>query len=231
MDRDAHSLRELSSTLREIPGLRGKLGYIWAYYKLWIIGAVCLLCFAGFVVIRATTAVTENWIYAVFVNTYAEVGSGSEFRDGYLALTGYDTKEKNVQFDGTVYFDYAENRGRGNTYYDSFVSFIDAGVLDAATMGRDSLEALGATGRLLDLNDARCAAIREKYGDRLIYAIPLDESYSTELIPVGIDISDSPLVAKYRIYEADCGLCIGANSTHIEAVEQLLDYLFGEGPG
>ena len=219
---------ELRDTLRSIPGIRNKLEHLWNYYRLWIIGLGFAAGFGIFMIVRLTTAVKENRIYAVFVNTYADLGEDTDFWNGYIAYTGYDPKEKNIQFDCRAYFDYSDNQGRGNTYYDSFVSFIDAGLLDAAVMEKDSLEAFGATGRLLDLNNARCKNLLEKYGDRLVFSVPLREEYGTGPVPVGVDITDARKIKEYRVYEEDCCLGIGAGSRNIEAVEALLEYLFDE---
>lgn len=215
--------------IQEIPSNKQKATYIWTYYKLWIIGLVCAVWFLCFVVIQLTTGITENWIYMVFVGTNAEVGNGSDFWQGYLDATGYDTKQKNVQFDNQVYFDFARDRGHGNTYYEAFVAYADSGTLDAAVMQTDSLTLLGETGRLMDLNDPRCASIVEQYGDKLLYATPIDTEYSSEPVPVGIDISDSILMTEEHIYAETCALGISANSTHIEAVEQFLHYIYQEG--
>ena len=108
-----------------------------------------------------------------------------------------------------------------------FVGFTDAGVLDAVTMEPDKLSSLGESGRLMDLRDERCARIYEKYKARLIYSIPYDKEYSTDPVPIGIDISDSILISRYHIYENGCALGIGAQSGRIEAVEKFLDYVCG----
>ena len=114
----------------------------------------------------------------------------------------------------------------GNKYYEVFVATVDSGVLDAVTMEPEDLSLLGESGRLMDLRDERCGAIYEKYKDRLIYSIPYDKEYSTEPVPVGIDISDSILISKYHIYTDGCALGIGAQSSNIEAVEKFLDYIY-----
>ena len=93
-------------------------------------------------------------------------------------------------------------------------------------MGRDSLTALGKTGRLLDLESDACSSIRAKYGDRFLYAVPLDKEYSTGEVPVGIDISDSRLVTEYGIYSEPCAIGICALSDNVESVEWFLDFLF-----
>jgi hypothetical protein len=161
----------------------------------------------------------------IFANTYADAGDHSELWEDYVGYAGFDLTEKAVHFDAASYFDYLKGV-TGNSYFEGFVAYADSGTLDAIVMGRDSLAALGQTGRLLDLNSPECASIREKYVDRFLYAVPLDEEYSTEEIPVCIDISDSRLVREYGIYSEPCALGIGALSDNVESVELFLDFLF-----
>lgn len=214
--------------IKDLSDWHARAEYIWQYYKLWIIGIVCGLGFIGMVVYNFTTSLAENWIYVLFANTYAEIGTSSEFWDGFVDYSGYDVSQKNVIFNNSSYFDYSKNQGRGNTYYEVFVAYTDSGTLDAVTMEEASLVALGASGRLMDLNREECASIVEKYGDRLVYCEPFDSDYSTDLVPVGIDISDSRLMTEYHLYADSCVLGIGAQSQHIDAVETFLDYIFEE---
>lgn len=213
---------------KKISGMSGRqaVSYIWEYYKIPIVGAVCLVCTVLYLYAHFRSAITDHWIYVMFANTREQVGNGSELWDGYVAYTGYDTREKAVDFNCEAWFDYLDNQARGNRYYEMFCGFTDNGVLDAVTMEADALTELGRSGRLMDLTDERCRAIFEKYGDRLLYSIPYDTEYSTDPVPVGIDISDSILMTKYHIYPETCALGIGAQSGNIEAVEKLLDYLY-----
>lgn len=206
--------------------LRQKLGYIWDYYNLWIIGLVCLICFGAFVIHQARTALKDHWFYLTITNTRQDVGTNSDLWKGYVDYTGYDVTQKMVEFNDEIYFDYSKNRAAGNKYYEVFVATVDSGVLDAVTMEPEDLSLLGESGRLMDLRDERCGAIYEKYKDRLIYSIPYDKEYSTEPVPVGIDISDSILMSEYHIYADGCALGIGAQSSNIEAVEKFLDYIY-----
>ncbi len=211
-----------------LAGPRAKAEYIWQYYKLWIIGIVCGVSLLGYIIYQVNNVLSENWLYVTFTNTYAEVGADSDLWEDFVAFADFDLTEKNVVFNNTSYFDYASNQGVGNTYYEVFVSYVDSGTLDCVTMEEDSLVALGATGRLLDLNSEECASIVEKYADRLVYCEPYDEDYSDDLVPVGIDVSDSCLMTEYQLYEDSCVIGIGAYSQNIDAVELFLDYLIGE---
>lgn len=213
--------------IRNIPGIKKKLEYIWEYYSILIISIVAITVFITFVVHRLSTVLTENWLYITFTNTYAEIGNGSELWDGYVEYSGYDTKKKNVEFNCQSYFDY-EKSVTGNSYFEAFVAYTDGGTLDAVTMEEGSLISLGESGRLIDLDSEACSAIKEKYGDRFIYCEAYDKDYSDEPVAVGIDISDSILMTKYKIYKDSCALGIGAKSGHIDAVEKFLDYIFEE---
>ena len=92
----------------------------------------------------------------------------------------------------------------------------------------EQLAALGQSGRLLDWNLDRCKTLREKYADRLIWYEPSEEDELTEPVPVGIDISDSLLVSKYKIYVTDLALGIGAQSERLDAVEVFLEFIWNE---
>lgn len=209
--------------------LSQKRQYIWQYYKLWIVGAAALLWFLGFAGYRWFAVPRENWFFALFTNTYSDVGNGSELWRDFADYAGYDLREKKLEFNASSYFDLTKAGGAVNSYYEGFVAFADSGALDVVVMEQpEQLAAVGATGRLLDLNREECGALREKYAERLIYTTPNDESYG-ERVPVGIDVSDSLLTGKYRVYGAQrCVLGIGAHSTHLEAVETFLAFIMQE---
>lgn len=211
--------------LKGISGTGKKIEYIWDYYKLWIIGIVFFVWFVTFAVRQYTTNLRDYRCFMIFANTYADAGDHSKLWEDYIEYAGIDLREEAVRFDASSYFDYLKGV-TGNSYFEAFVAFADSGTLDAIVMGRDSLTALGRTGRLLDLNSEACASIREKYGDRFLYAVPIDTEYSTEEIPVCIDISDSRLVSEYGIYSEPCAIGIGALSKNVEAVELFLDFLY-----
>lgn len=221
----ADRLKGEREKIKEISGTGKKIEYIWDYYKLWIIGIVFFVWFVTFAVRQYTTNLRDYRCFMIFANTYADAGDHSKLWEDYIEYAGIDLREEAVRFDASSYFDYLKGV-TGNSYFEAFVAFADSGTLDAIVMGRDSLTALGRTGRLLDLNSEACASIREKYGDRFLYAVPIDTEYSTEEVPVCIDISDSRLVSEYGIYSEPCAIGIGALSKNVEAVEQFLDFLY-----
>lgn len=210
--------------ISEIPGLKKKAEYIWDYYKLWIIGIVCTVWFLTFAIHQYTTTLHDYWCYMIFANTYAQAGDESDIWNDFVEYAGFDTEEKEVEFNVNSYFDYLKGV-TGNTYFEAFVTYADGGILDGIVMGTGSLAALGKSGRLMDLDSEECASIKAKYGDRFIYSEPFDEEYGKEMVPVGIDISDSKMVKEYGVYSIDIALGIGAKSERVDAVEKFLDFI------
>ena len=202
-----------------------KIQYIWMYFKIPIIVALFVIVFGTFLIVRIATNIPDNWLTVTFANTTARAGTGSEIWKDFTEYAGYDLKQKKVEFNAESYFDYLQNQARGNAYYNAFVSLADAGEIDAITMSKDSLAALGQSGRLFDLNDEACASLKEKYADRFIYYTPVNDEEHTAPIPVGIDVSDSLLVTKYKVYSGDCALGVGAHSENIKEIEDFLRFI------
>lgn len=216
---------EEKKKIKELPP-REALQYIWMYFKIPIIAIIFVLGFGTFLIIRIATNIPGNWLTVTFSNTTARVGTGSRLWTDFTEKTGYDLKEKKVEFNAESYFDYLQNQARDNAYYNAFVTLADVGELDAITQEKDSLTALGQSGRLLDLNDERCRSIKEKYGDRFLYYEPVDDDGTKgEKIPVGIDLSDSILMTQYHLYPDSCALGIGAKSKNLKEVEDFIDFV------
>jgi hypothetical protein len=208
--------------LRELTG-KEKIQYIWSYYYIWIIGITAFLAISIFLTVRITTSVKEEWLYAMFANTMADAGNGSEMWKDFTEYSELDLKEKRVEFNAEAYFDYLKNQAKGNDYYNAFVALTDAGILDIITMETPSLAALAESGRLTDLNLERCQALRDRYADRLVYFHGVEGD-----IPVGIDISDSKLVTRYGLYKDSCALGIGAQSQKIDIIALFLQFILEE---
>ena len=204
-----------------------KADYIIRYYWIWILAIGFGIYFTCFAVYRMNFVPHENWLYGIFANTMGPGGNRSELWYDFADYAGFDLNEKNLEFVASSWFDPSKTGGTNNSYFQSFVAVTEAGTLDFVTMEEEGLRAIGSSGRLLDLNADSCKSIREKYEDRFVYCIPYDEAYSTEEVPVGIDLSDSLLVTKYGLYDESCVLGIGAYSGNLENVELFLEFALG----
>lgn len=205
-----------------------KASYIVSYYWLWILGIAAVLFLTVFILYRAFFSVKDYWFYGMYANTMENGGNGSSLWIDFVAYAGYDPSEKKIEMNSASWFDPTVQGGTNNSYYQAFVALSESGDLDVLVMGKDGLAGIGRSGRLLDLNDEKCAGIRSKYGERIVTCEPYDEEYSTEPVPVGIDVSDSLLVTKYHLYDGDCVLGINAYTERLESVEMFLEFIFDD---
>lgn len=206
---------------------KARLEYIWDYYKIWIICIVAGL----FIAISAGTAMHnalgDNWFYACFANTNANIGSESAFCHDFADYAGYDLREKNLIFNAEIYCQPSKQK-YNDVYYRNLVAFLDSGTMDVLVMEELEIQTIGASGRLLDLTDPRVEAIYRKYQDRLVYCEPLRaEEYGAQ-VAVGIDLAGSVLVGEYKAYPEGCVLGISSQSLHMDQVERFLEFLFRE---
>lgn len=229
-DRKAKWNAYWSAEKEKMKGLdvRQKVRYIIGYYWLWILGIGVGLFLIIYMIYRAGFTVKDYWFYSMYANTMEDGGNGSQLWKDFVDYAGFDTRQKKVEMNAASYFDPSVPGGTNNSYYQAFVALVESGDLDVVCLGKEGLQAIGSSGRLLDLSSEECGAIREEYGDRLVYCTPNDEEYSGGEVPVGIDISDSLLISKYHLYPSDCVLGISAYTDRLESVQLFLDFVLQE---
>jgi len=204
-------------------GPRDRLKYIWQYYRLWIIGIGFVLCFAAYAMWNYFTVPGDIHFYAIFSNTYARLGQGSDFYNGFVEAAGYDLSTGVVEIDCANYCK-PSGHATGNTYYEKLISMLDGKVDDIWVAEAEDVIAIGETGRLMDLNTND--ALKEKYSARFVYCTPLDENYSDQPVPIGIDLSGTALVGEYSAYPGGAVLGVNAYTQRPDQVVVFLDYLF-----
>jgi hypothetical protein len=166
----------------------------------------------------------ENYVYILYVNTFAQLGEQSDFWNGYVEQSKANPKTQNIIFDTENYFDMTQKSVMGNHYFEKMIVLIDSGTMDAIVMEPEQLSLLGESGRLIDLNDQKTQRLLERYVDRLITISYTDET-GTRDIPIGIDLSGSLLTAEAY---TQCAIGLSATVQHTDAVVEFLDYVLEE---
>lgn len=205
-----------------------QLEYIWQYYKLWLCGFAALTAILVYTGTSIANAVKDNYLYLVFVGTYADIGDGSTFYKDFVSFADINPRRQNVIFDTGNYFNMAKEDVTGNHYFEKTTVLIDSKTADALIMEPDNLTAFGANGRLMDLNDQRVRLLTDQYADRLITASITDEQGQLQKIPVGFDISNSILMTKFNVYADGCALGVSSEAQHIDAIGQFLNFILQE---
>lgn len=226
MDRIAAWAKAEHAKLQRM-SLRGKLSYIVTYY--WVqLGLIVLVLALGlYLHSQMSVQLAENHFAACFANTTAELGPDSEFGQGFARYAGYDLKQKNLVLMDECWCKPGEASAFNNTYYNLMVTYMDSATLDVLVMPADDLAAVGQSGRLMDLRDERTAAIFEAYQDRLLWVVPNAQSdYGDAPVPVGIDLSGTPLVGTDAPYGESAVLGVNSLAPHPEQAAVFLSYLF-----
>ncbi|MCD7881758.1 MAG: hypothetical protein LUG47_08910 [Clostridiales bacterium] len=211
------------SKLRALPP-KERPGYLWMYYKLWIIAIVAVAGFAVTMTWHAVTTPSETWFFACFANVTEDLGEGSDLYNGFADYAGYDLTQGQLLFEDEIYCNPASASTTGSAYYEMLIAYLDGGTLDVLVMNTDDLLTVGESGRLMSLSDERVSNLLETYSDRILTVeADLEGDGTLTEVPVGIDLSGS-LLSEY--YGGDCALGISANAPHMDQIALFLRYLF-----
>ena len=210
--------------------LRDRLKYAWQYYKLWILGIGFFVGFFAYALWIYITVPGEIYFYGILSNTFARLGQGSDFYNGFVEAAGYDLKAGVVELDCQ---NYCKPSGRvtGNTYYEKLISMLDGKVDDIWIAEAEDVIAVGETGRLMDLNSAEALQLRERYAERFVYCTPRLADYGSAPVPIGIELSGTLLTnGEYSAYPNGAVLGVNAYTQRLDQVAVFLDYLFEKQP-
>lgn len=210
--------------LNEMNTRREKIGYVWDYYKLWIIGAAVLICLIVYFTVVIVNRDGDAALDIVFVNNYDNVSEDSDFAKGFVSYVGEENLDGSVVFDNSAFFNLAKASDFRNSYYMKVVAYLEAGTADAVVCQYDNLMGLAQGGRLADISDKRLKSIYDKYEDRIVWY----EGDSGKTA-VGIDISDGYAAAGLTEYDdGKAYIGISAYIDDYELVEQFIDYVLSK---
>lgn len=203
--------------------------YIWQYYKLWIISIVGAVCIGAYLLVLSLLTPNENWLYVCFANVPpgTALQEGGQLHQAYAQYAGFDLKEKNLVFDTNCYCNPSE-KTYGNNYYNKLIALMDGGVLDLLIMEKEDLQAIGSTGRLLDL-EGEYFLLDQHWKDRLIYCENTASDYEKSLVPVAVDLTGCFLTEPEGPYPEGCAVSLSAFSSRPEELERFLIFFLEEG--
>ncbi len=208
--------------IKEMDSMRKKIGYIWDYYKFWIIGAVVLVGLIVYFTVVFVTREDKPVFDVVLVNNYDDVSDDSKLAQGFVSYVGEENLPGKVAFDNNAFFNLANNSDYKNSYYMKVLAYLEADTAQVVMCQYDNLIGLAKSGRLADLSDEKIGDICDRYKDRIVYY----ENDEGVKVPVGIDVSDGYKAAgltEYTDGKAYVGLSAYAES--YEYAEKFVDYM------
>ena len=217
----------LKPSLRERAGAEKEkaLRYIWTYYKIPIVGILVFIFLIIYFIHAFLNRPEDTILHVTFVNCYDDVSEKSDFHKEFLEYADFQETGE-VIFDSNVFFDLSKDSDYANTYFQKTVAYLEAGTTDALVCQETNMKGMVKGGRILNLKDERASGIYDKYKDRIV-------NYTTEegeVIPVAVDISDSPRFEGMSSYQDSegCYLCVSAYIDQADQAEVFLDYLLKE---
>jgi hypothetical protein len=183
---------------------------------------------AHFIGARGDTLLSAAW-----VNEYQDISDGSELQNAFLEYlqtadggrwlssfrtdTPADQKkaDERLDFDAGYYFKLNSDKSYSNSYFVKLAARIESGKLDVMILNEENLKGVALGGRVLDLGDKRAGSLAADYADRLIMYTDEDGSE----IPIGLDITDSPILYGYAEEEGRICLAFSSNMKHAELAQ------------
>ena len=213
---------EEKQKIKEMDSTRKKIGYIWDYYKMWIIGAVVLVGLIVYFTVVFVTREDKPVLDVVLVNNYDNVSENSKLAQGFVSYIGEEKLSGKVTFDNNAFFDLANNSDYKNSYYMKVLAYLEADTAQVVMCQYDNLIGLAKSGRLADLSNEKVSNIFEKYKDRIIYY----EDEAGNKTPVGIDVSDGYKAAGLTEYtDGKAYIGLSAYAADYEYAEKFVDYM------
>jgi len=206
--------RERTWSVKDVHGKK-KIGYIWEYYKFPIAAACIVLYLVGYMVYGHLTH-KDAILYTALVNVTVGDDFAEELTGGFLDYVGADRKKSEVELNTGLYVAGSSGGGDSERAYASNVK-ITASVagqsLDVVLMDKGAFDVLSRGGFLCNLADVLSQedpALYEELKPWLVSNEVVLEDNSddvqpnsaetdtavTDEYPMGIDLSQSELVAK-----------------------------------
>ena len=155
----------------------------------------------------------DTYLYGSFANTNNFLSvSDIDFAKKYLEDIGIDTKKNKMSFDSSLAFSDQEKMYAISSLY----THISGAEMDFLVCTPEVFEKIGKNGMIKDINEV--SVLNDKYKDRIYY-------YDDK--PIGIDISDSPVLKKESAYNEGSTVifCFLVNSPREDRSLEFLDWL------
>ena len=231
-------------SLREKKKLHDLLQYLWDYYKLPLAAAAI----AAYIVLYAAYSHfthKDTTLYAALVNVAVGDTLTEELSSRFLTAQNLNPDKNTFRLYSGLYLTEDENNIYHEYTYASrmkILASIDAEQLDVALMDKEAFDAFSRKGYLYNLDELlakQAPALHQQLAPYFVTNVEILEDNAEDLLfdssavyhadteeyPMGLDLSDSPLIKKGGFPET-VYLGIIKNSPRMHTVLDYLEYLF-----
>ena len=199
-----------------------KIGYIWDYYKVWIIGGCGALILLIVILIQTAGIHKDISLQVTMVNADTITVDNSKLFDAY-EKEYCDPRFEKISVEATLQLK-KNNTGAlsGSSYQVLSAEFL-SGQIDVFISDSDTFDFLSATNAFANLEDKLSKEDLEKYRPYFVYT--KDEKTGKDY-PAGVSLADCPKFVKEKFYQKDAVIGIGTLSSHSENALLMIAYLF-----
>ncbi len=209
----------------ELPSLSKKLGYIWDYYRYWILGIAAAIAFCISIgsSIYHNIKYTQIFYCAIFNNPLPDDISAS-LESGFSDYYGLDPESETMFFDHSYIID---EDGDPDTNYVTIQKIgamvasktVDVMMGDEYTMGQYAVD-----GYFYNLEELLPAETYEALSEYMTSYTTLEDGVTASY---AIDLSQSELVKNGTVYVENPTAGILINSQHPLVAVKFIEYIFG----
>lgn len=233
--------------------LKGKLSYFWYYYKIHTIVAILAVILIA-TIIKDIRANKDYAFYGVYFNAKPTF-SAEEQMDAFSVYAGIDTEKYRALLDTTMYLSMTDISETTIATSQKFAAMTYSSEVDMVVADEDVFTNYAVSEMFYDLREVLPEDLLEQYKENIFYIDRAeikaandedntedyqdlaetfhdhrDSSAMEDPIPVGIYVSDTPVISQAGCYEGTVPVYgIAANTKRLDAAVQYLRFL-GEEP-
>lgn len=198
---------------------KGKIDYIWDYYKIPITAVILILIFiVSF--IHEKQSQKDSVLDVLCVNSQSDADT-TDVMNKFLSDNGYDTSKSQITLNQNIMLDI--NNSTDYSQIAALTAYYNAGEYDISIQDKDTFDHFAPGGVYADLRDYLSDDILEKYKDSILY---ISDENSSEKYPCGISLSSDncTLLQKTNLYDS-CILSICHTDSDKKLVKSFCKYI------
>ena len=215
---------ERPKSFREL-NFQGKLGYIWGYYKWWILGLIIFITIAANTIPGIIENHKEAVLYTAFVNTQIMNQESTDLMDDFVAEADIDMDGKRIVLDTSLII----NRNRGDNISmqcnQKLLAMFSSNMLDVLLCDDENFQFYAENGCFQSLEEILPKDLFEKYKP---YMLRCDTDDSEREIYYGISVKTSKVLVDENAYIVDPIFTICTNASQPENAVKFLEFLMKE---
>lgn len=211
---------------------KGKLHYIWDYYKWYFVFGIVIFTVAAYTIPAMIENHKEAVLYAAFVNSQIYSQETTTLMDDFVEQANIDMDGKRIVLDTSLIIDRDKADQISMQHNQKVLALFSSNTLDVMINDEDNYQFYASQGAFQSLEDVLPKDIFEKYKP---YMLTCNSKDSNQTIYYGIKVRTSKVLYEEQAYSNDMGqlmaepvFSICTNASQPENAVKFLEFLMKE---